>query len=132
MPVSDLSRRLGFVGAGRVGKGLSLALSRAGYEVVGVSSRSGPLSAQQVADRADIVFVTVPDDRIASVAENLAWKPGQAAVHCSGAAELSVLEAAAPGRRGRRLPSAADVRRSGSGGAGAFALRDCRRGARRT
>ena len=95
MPVSDISRRLGFVGAGRVGKGLSLALSRAGYEVAGVSSRSGPLSAQQVADRSDIVFLTVPDDRIAAVTESISWKKGQAAVHCSGAAELSVLDAAA-------------------------------------
>ena len=95
MPESDISRTLGFVGAGRVGKGLSLALSRAGYTVSGVSSRSGPLSAQQVADRSDIVFLTVPDDRIAEATAAISWKKGQAAVHCSGAAELSVLDAAA-------------------------------------
>ena len=95
MPASDISRRFGFVGAGRVGKGLSLALSRAGYQVTGVSSRSGPLCAQDVAGRSDIVFLTVPDDRIAAVAGEISWKTGQAVVHCSGAAELSVLDAAA-------------------------------------
>jgi predicted short-subunit dehydrogenase-like oxidoreductase (DUF2520 family) len=95
MPDSHISRRLGFVGAGRVGKGLSLALSRAGYAVAGVSSRSGPLSAQDVADRSEVVFLTVPDDRIASVAGQIRWRHDQAAVHCSGAAELSVLDAAA-------------------------------------
>ncbi|MGQ0653546.1 MAG: Rossmann-like and DUF2520 domain-containing protein [Betaproteobacteria bacterium] len=95
MSDSHISRRLGFVGAGRVGKGLSLALARAGYTVSGVSSRSGPLSAHDVAGRSDIVFVTVPDDRIAAVTEKISWRKGQAAVHCSGAAELSVLDAAA-------------------------------------
>lgn len=87
--------RLGFVGAGRVGQGLSLALGRAGYPIAGVSSRAGPLSAQDVAERADIVFITVPDDVIASAAAQIRWRAGQAAVHCSGAAELSVLDAAA-------------------------------------
>ena len=31
--------KVGFVGAGRVGQGLSLALSRAGYEITGVAGR---------------------------------------------------------------------------------------------
>ena len=44
-------------------------------------------------DGSDIVFLTVPDDAIASVCEGLRWK-GQAAVHCSGAAEVSLLKAA--------------------------------------
>jgi predicted short-subunit dehydrogenase-like oxidoreductase (DUF2520 family) len=39
------------------------------------------------------VFLTVPDDAIAAVCGSLRWS-GQAAVHCSGAAELSVLHAA--------------------------------------
>jgi predicted short-subunit dehydrogenase-like oxidoreductase (DUF2520 family) len=83
---------LGFVGAGRVGKGLSLALSRAGYTVTGVASRS-PGDAQQIVDASDIVFVTVPDDAISAVCESIRWK-NQSAVHCSGAAELSVLDGA--------------------------------------
>jgi predicted short-subunit dehydrogenase-like oxidoreductase (DUF2520 family) len=80
---------VGFVGAGRVGKGLSLALARAGYAISGVATRG---QAQQVADASDIVFLTVPDDAIASVSESIRWK-GQAAVHCSGAAEISIIKA---------------------------------------
>jgi predicted short-subunit dehydrogenase-like oxidoreductase (DUF2520 family) len=87
--------RLGFIGAGRVGKGLSLALSRAGYPVSGVSSRSGNVSPQEIVDRSDIVFVTVPDDVILEIVKNISWKKGSAAVHCSGAGEISLLHAAA-------------------------------------
>ena len=47
--------------------------------------------AQGVVDASDIVFLTVPDDAIAAVCASLRWK-GQAAVHCSGAAELSLLQ----------------------------------------
>jgi predicted short-subunit dehydrogenase-like oxidoreductase (DUF2520 family) len=86
------TERLGFVGAGRVGKGLSLALSRCGYAITGVASRSRG-DAQKVVDGSDIVFITVPDHAIAPVCESLRWN-GQAVVHCSGAAELSVLQAA--------------------------------------
>jgi predicted short-subunit dehydrogenase-like oxidoreductase (DUF2520 family) len=69
---------------------LSLALSRAGYPIVGVASRSRG-DAQSVADASDIVFLTVPDNAIAAVCADLRWN-GQAAVHCSGAAELTVLK----------------------------------------
>jgi predicted short-subunit dehydrogenase-like oxidoreductase (DUF2520 family) len=86
--------RVGLVGAGRVGKGLSLALSRAGYTVT-LGSRSGPVSGQEAVDKSDLVFLTVPDGVIAAVAGRLSWRKGIAAVHCSGAAELSVLGAAA-------------------------------------
>ena len=84
--------RIGFVGAGRVGKGLSLALSRAGYEIAGIARRG---AAQEIADKADIVFLTVPDDVIESVCQSIQWKRGAAAVHCSGAADLQVLKKAA-------------------------------------
>ena len=86
-------KRIGFVGAGRVGRGLSLALSRRGYSITGVASRSRG-DAQAVVDASDIVFLTVPDGAIAQVCASLHWRPGKAAVHCSGAAELSVLRAA--------------------------------------
>lgn len=72
-----------------MGKGLSLALSRAGYPITGVASRARG-DAQQLVDASDIVFLTVPDDAIAAVCESIRWG-SQAAVHCSGAAELSVL-----------------------------------------
>jgi len=89
-----VTERIGFVGAGRVGKGLSLALSRAGFRIAGVSSRSRPPSAQQVADASDLVFLTVPDDAIRAVAAGIRWRKGMAAVHCSGAAGLDALQPA--------------------------------------
>ena len=84
--------RLGFVGNGRVGKGLSLALSRAGYDIAGVAGRG---EGQKIVDASEVVFLTVPDDALFSVCKELEWEESKAAVHCSGAAELSVLEHAA-------------------------------------
>ena len=106
--------RLGFIGAGRVGTGLALSLARARCRVVAVASRSRAsakkLAArlpgaraclpQEVADRADLVFLTVPDDAIETVASNIRWRAGSACVHCSGAGELELLaKAAADGAR---------------------------------
>jgi predicted short-subunit dehydrogenase-like oxidoreductase (DUF2520 family) len=100
---------IGFVGAGRVGLALSRALARAGEPVVAAFSRSrsgssalaasvpgcrAVLSLQQLADSAELVFLCVPDDAIEAVASSIRWRPGQAAVHCSGAAERDVLTAA--------------------------------------
>jgi len=86
--------RLGFIGEGRVSRGLSLALSRAGYAIAGVASRKRG-DAQHVVDASDIIFLTVPDDAIAPVCVSLRWRAGKAAVHCAGATEVSVLQAAA-------------------------------------
>ena len=95
---------LGFVGAGRVGTGLALSFARAGFRVVAVASRSGVsarklakrvrahvATPQEVADRADIVFLTGPDDAIGTLASAIRWRSGAACVHTSGAAELDVL-----------------------------------------
>jgi predicted short-subunit dehydrogenase-like oxidoreductase (DUF2520 family) len=102
--------RLGFVGAGRVGTGLALAFVRAGYKVVAVASRSvasarrlarrvpgarACASTQEAADGADLVFLTVPDDAIESVAAGVRWRAGSACVHCSGAGDLDLLRKAA-------------------------------------
>jgi predicted short-subunit dehydrogenase-like oxidoreductase (DUF2520 family) len=84
--------RLGFVGNGRVGKGLSLALSRAGYEISGVAGRG---EGQKIVDASEVIFLTVPDDALHSVCKELEWEESKAAIHCSGAAELSVLAHAA-------------------------------------
>src|SRR5712691_8481467 len=98
--------KLGFIGAGRVGTGLASAFARAGVDVVAVASRSVAsaqalakripyarvCSPQETADRADIVFLTVPDDAIEAVASRIKWRAGSAWVHCSGAAELDALE----------------------------------------
>jgi predicted short-subunit dehydrogenase-like oxidoreductase (DUF2520 family) len=83
---------LGFVGNGRVGKGLSLALSRAGYAITGVARRG---QEQHVVDASELVFLTVPDDALQAVSSNLFFSEQHSLVHCSGAAELSVLAHAA-------------------------------------
>lgn len=102
--------RIGFVGAGIVGQTLARGLAEKGYPVAAVASRShasavalaGRLpgcravnTAQAVAEEADLVFLTVPDDAIGTVAASVPWRSGMAAVHCSGAMSLDVLSAAA-------------------------------------
>ena len=82
---------VGFIGAGRVGKGLSLALARSGYEVAGVAGRARG-EKESVIGKSQLIFVTVPDDALRSVCEEMDWSASQSVVHCSGAVELSVLE----------------------------------------
>ena len=101
--------KLGFIGAGTVGTVLSVKLSRVGYPIVAVSSRSrtsakklaqtiaGCLPAgsnQDVADTAELVFITTPDDAIASAVSQVRWHEGQSVVHCSGADSTDILEPA--------------------------------------
>ncbi len=101
--------KLGFIGAGTIGSALALQLSSKGYPVVAVSSRhqtsAGNLareisgcspvnSNQEVADTAELVFITTPDDVIASVASQTKWHRGQRVVHCSGADSTDILEPA--------------------------------------
>ena len=99
---------IGFVGAGAVATALAAALSQRGYAVRAVASRTRAAAfrlaarmhgveacddAQDVVDRCAMVFLTVPDGAIAEVAGALAWRRGQAAVHCSGATSLDSLSA---------------------------------------
>ena len=107
MPAAKL--KLGFIGAGRAGTGLATVFARAGRDVVAVASRSiasaqalvkrvrgaRACAPQEVADRADLVFLTVPDDAIEPVASGIRWRAGSACVHCSGAADLDALKKAA-------------------------------------
>jgi predicted short-subunit dehydrogenase-like oxidoreductase (DUF2520 family) len=100
--------KLGFIGAGTVGTALSARLSGLGYPVVAVSSRrqtsaqklaqaiSGcrVFDSQGVADNAELVFITTPDDAIARVASQVKWRPGQSVVHCSGADATDILQPA--------------------------------------
>src|SRR5438034_7742998 len=99
---------LGFIGAGRVGTGLACGFARVGVHVVAIASRTiasaqklakrvrgaRACAPQDVADRADIAFLTVPDDAIEAVAASVTWRAGSACVHCSGAADLDVLRKA--------------------------------------
>src|SRR5437899_3702741 len=102
--------KLGIIGAGRVGTALAMSFAGGGYAVIAVASRSiassrrlvrrirgarAMSSLQEAADRADLVFLTVPDDSIGTVASGIRWRAGVACVHCSGAADLDVLSKAA-------------------------------------
>ena len=101
--------KLGFIGAGTVGTALAVLLSKKGYQVAAVSSRSSTSaenlakqvngcravgSNQDVADTAELIFITTPDDVIPLVASEVQWHPGQSVVHCSGAASTDILEPA--------------------------------------
>jgi len=101
--------KIGFIGAGTVGTALAIRLKERGYPVIAVASRSrssaDKLAAsvpgcqsydkkQAVADVAELVFITTPDDAIAQVASELKWHKGQSVVHCSGAHSLDILESA--------------------------------------
>ena len=101
--------KLGFIGAGTVGTALAVLLSSKGYPVTGVSSRSQASAEnlakavdgcrvlknnQDVADTAELVFITTPDDTIARVASQVKWHNGQSVVHCSGADSTDILEPA--------------------------------------
>lgn len=104
---------VGVIGTGRVGSVLGASLAAAGHRVVagsGVSDRSRARAARllpglelsppdEVATRADLVLVTVPDDQLAGLIAGLAaagvWRPGQIVVHTSGAHGLDVLAPAA-------------------------------------
>ena len=108
--VIDSEIRIGFVGAGALGRGLALALHGVGRRVVAVSSRT-PASAewlaariagcaaldtpQDVANVCDLVFITTPDGVIAEIAAGVNWRAGQGVVHCCGAASTELLAASA-------------------------------------
>jgi len=100
---------IGFIGAGTTGTALAVGLAQRGYPVVGVSSRSLSSAeklaaritgckvysqAQQLADAAQLIFITTPDDAISIVAAEVKWHDGQSIVHCSGAHSVDILEAA--------------------------------------
>ncbi|MDR1634989.1 MAG: DUF2520 domain-containing protein [Bifidobacteriaceae bacterium] len=98
----------GVVGFGRVGAALAGALAAVDHPVAAVAARSQAsrdradialpgvpvTTAVEVAKRAGLVFLTVPDSQIAPLAEDLAehWRPGQLVVHAAGAMGLEVLE----------------------------------------
>jgi predicted short-subunit dehydrogenase-like oxidoreductase (DUF2520 family) len=101
--------QLGFIGAWMVGTALAMRLSDSGYRVVAVSSRSQTSSEklaevinscravdsnQAVADAADFVFITTPDEAIGTVTSEVKWHPEQNVVHCSGADSTEVLKPA--------------------------------------
>ncbi|KLU62031.1 Rossmann-like domain protein [Peptococcaceae bacterium CEB3] len=98
----------GMIGAGAVGTALAACLTGAGYECVGVHTRTGTsyqrfrqyvhapgLSVRELVPRVDLLFVTTQDDNIQTVAEELwregLFRAGQTWLHCSGALPAAVL-----------------------------------------
>ncbi|WP_175721658.1 Rossmann-like and DUF2520 domain-containing protein [Burkholderia anthina] len=105
--------RLGFIGAGRLARCVARRFAQAGFPVVAIASRTAGSAAalaadldgcravdtpQQVVDAADLIFLTVPDDHLASTAAALhvdaSRAAGQALVHCSGASSVDLLDPA--------------------------------------
>jgi len=104
-----MKQKVGFIGAGKVGTALATTLFKGGYPVVAVANKNISESekladlvpgchifktAQEVANTAEHVFITTPDDSIPTVASELTWRPEQNVVHCSGAASIDILEPA--------------------------------------
>jgi len=97
--------RVGIIGAGRLGSALARALAVVGWPVVAVASRRAAsaqalvarlpaarvATAQEVADSAELVFLTVPDAAIGTIVRAVRWHAGQAVVHTSGAESLAPL-----------------------------------------
>lgn len=109
----DASRLdVGVVGTGRVGAVLGAALARAGHRVVAASAVSdlsceraarllpgvALVAPEEVARRASLLLLTVPDDAlpelVAGLASTEALSPGQLVVHTSGRHGLAALEPA--------------------------------------
>ncbi len=100
---------IGFIGAGRLGSSLAIAMDRAGYNVISVSTRRSEHrdwlksqldsvavnpEARDVAASSQIVFITTSDGAIKEIADSITWRREQNVVHCSGAAPLEHLVAA--------------------------------------
>ena len=101
--------KVGFIGAGTTGTALAVRLFQKECPVIAVSSRSLTSAqrlaglvpncqicqtAQELADIAELVFITTPDDVIARVCSEVQWHKGQSVVHCSGAHSVDILEPA--------------------------------------
>jgi predicted short-subunit dehydrogenase-like oxidoreductase (DUF2520 family) len=104
--------RVGVIGAGRVGTALAVALSRAGHRITAASAVSDAsrervrrylggtpvIQPADVADAADLVLLTVPDDVLPGLVRGLvatgAPLMGRMLMHASGRHGLAVLEPA--------------------------------------
>jgi predicted short-subunit dehydrogenase-like oxidoreductase (DUF2520 family) len=104
-----LAPRIGIVGAGHVGTALGVAISRAGWPVVAVSSRDAGrrdrfralvpgsrafADPSTLLEEVDLAIVAVPDDAISSVAASIRLYSGQALVHTSGLLGAEALQSA--------------------------------------
>jgi predicted short-subunit dehydrogenase-like oxidoreductase (DUF2520 family) len=107
--MNSTTLKVGFIGTGTVGTALAIRLSSKGYHIAAasdlkqdaarylaqvISGCQTPDNNQAVADTADLVFITTPDDNIAVVAAEIKWHSGQSVVHCSGADSTESLKPA--------------------------------------
>ena len=107
--MTDKMPTIGFIGAGTTGTALAVRLAQQDYQIVAVSSKSlasseklaGRVSgcksfttSQEVADTAQIVFITTPDDIIQKAVAEINWHNWQNVVHCSGAHSVDILDTA--------------------------------------
>src|SRR5882672_10935260 len=103
---------VGVIGAGRVGTALlraRAALEKCGFSLAAVAGR-GPerparlaaelghgleaMSAPELVERVEVVFLAVPDDVVPALSASLGFRPGQGVVHLAGALDLAALSAA--------------------------------------
>jgi predicted short-subunit dehydrogenase-like oxidoreductase (DUF2520 family) len=102
-------QKIGFIGVGPVGTAFGVRLSQQGYEIIAVYDLNITAAhkfaktvagcqvcekAQDVADIAEFVFITTPDDIIPKVAAQVNWHADQSVIHCSGACSTDVLKPA--------------------------------------
>jgi predicted short-subunit dehydrogenase-like oxidoreductase (DUF2520 family) len=104
---------IAIIGPGKVGTALGVLCARAGWNVAAVGggrrnsaqaaaraigNSTRVLSAAEAAGAADLVLITVPDDMIAEVCQQLArvkaFRPQAVVAHCCGALGSEVLEPA--------------------------------------
>lgn len=103
----NLSWKIGLLGAGRLGTALTGELYRRGLSVVAIADRDSEkakiltdhfctslVTTKELAQRADLVIIAVPDDAIAEVAQELSetgdWQD-KIALHTSGSRSSEVL-----------------------------------------
>lgn len=98
------------VGCGKVGTSLGIWISKAGYVITGVASKSlssakkaaeliqtdrFSQTAEEITGDADIVFLTTPDGVISDVCENISrnngFRENAVVLHCSGAHPSTIL-----------------------------------------
>ena len=100
---------IGFIGAGTTGTALASRLDQQGFIINAVNSRTLASAerlanrvekckvfptAQDVADKSQLVFITTPDDVISSIANSVKWHDKQYIVHCSGVHSVDIMASA--------------------------------------
>lgn len=103
----SLGRRIAFIGAGNVAWHLAPALENAGHAVLQVYSQTKKSASELVnrlyqadvktdldfsSSKADLFFISVPDDVISLVSQELALPEECIVVHTSGAKSLGILD----------------------------------------